>query len=385
MTGLGEEIASQVSTPKTTVLGKIADLLDRSGISIEEVGKIQRVNLWQGFYKDSEGVAQTVDMAGLQLSPKWAEGPEWPVVQQAKPVIVKQAAPVKRPSKSLKTAVILPDIQVGYRQMRDGTLDPFHDEDALAVAVEIIRITQPDRVIFLGDGLDFAAQSKYIQEPSWSLTTQAAIDRKHLLHAQIRATAPDADQDELEGNHDLRLTKSIMVNAAHAFGLQKANLPESWPVMTVPFLCRYDELGVNYHAGYPATQIWINDRLRCIHGLRVKSNGSTAALVAEDDRVSTIFGHIHRIELQHRTRQVREGPRFSFAASPGCLCRVDGAVPSVKGGIDLLGRPLVSYENWQQGVGVVSYEEGDGKFALELVPIHQGQAIFREEVIDVRS
>ncbi len=374
-----EEASEQARRRPKAELGKLADLLEKSGIDVEDIGKINRVNLWQGFYKDENGEAHTVDMAGIQLVPTWEDGPQWPVVQPAKPTVVKPRAPRPEKISQFKKAVILPDSQIGFRMMRDGSLDPFHDDRAIDVALAIIREVRPDRVIFLGDGIDFPAQSKYIQEPSWAMTTQHAIDRKHRFHADVRCEAPEAEQDELEGNHDARLARSIMVNAAHSFGLQQANMPKSWPVLTVPHLCRYDELGVRYHGGYPANSLWLNDNLRCIHGLKVKSAGSTAAVVAEDDRVSTIFGHIHRIELQHRTRQVRSGPKFSLAASPGCLCRVDGAVPSVKGGIDLLGRPLTSYENWQQGCAVVAYEEGDGPFNLELVPIHSGTAIYRGE------
>ena len=35
----------------------------------------------------------------------------------------------------------------------------------------------------------------------------------------------------------------------------------------------------------------------------------------EDERVSTIFGHVHRIELVHRTRPKRDGYTQNFAAS----------------------------------------------------------------------
>ena len=89
-----------------------------------------------------------------------------------------------------------------------------------------------------------------------------------------------------------------------------------------------------------------------------------------------VFGHIHRIEMQHQTRRVRSGSRSNLAACPGCLCRVDGAVPGFKASTDIYGRPVQSWENWQQGIAVVYYEEGDGPFHVELVPIHDGTCIF---------
>jgi hypothetical protein len=55
----------------------------------------------------------------------------------------------------------------------------------------------------------------------------------------------------------------------------------------------------------------------------------------------------------------------------------DGAVPSTRSGIDLDGRPLTVVEDWQQGFAVVSYEEGDGQFWYEQIPIHHGQTFWR--------
>ena len=67
-----------------------------------------------------------------------------------------------------------------------------------------------------------------------------------------------------------------------------------------------------------------------------------------------------------------------MAASPGCLARTDGKVPSTKGGIDLDGVPLESYEDWQQGLAVVRYEEGDGRFIYNDIGIFDGWAIWRD-------
>ena len=103
----------------------------------------------------------------------------------------------------------------------------------------------------------------------------------------------------------------------------------------------------------------------------------TAHKYLDDARVSTIFGHVHRAEHAERTRQTREGPRTITAASAGCLCRIDGVVPSTKGGIDVHGRPVPTAEDWQQGFHVVHHQPGDGLFSLERVQILNGWAMFR--------
>jgi hypothetical protein len=66
-----------------------------------------------------------------------------------------------------------------------------------------------------------------------------------------------------------------------------------------------------------------------------------------------------------------------MAASPGCLARTDGAVPSTKGSTDCDGRPLFRSEDWQTGIAVVDYEHGDGKFVYEQVAISNGWARWR--------
>src|SRR5690606_17557511 len=77
--------------------------------------------------------------------------------------------------------------------------------------------------------------------------------------------------------------------------------------------------------------------------------------------VSVGHGHSHRIEYLEETRQTARGPRTHFAGSPGCLCRIDGKVPSAKTGIDASGAQSGGkVENWHQGIWVFAYQE-DGK------------------------
>lgn len=365
----------------TDSIGRLAKLLEDADIPLEEIKSVKKVRLneWQMAHKDDNGEAVVTDLKSAQIviEPRWIDGPEWPVVQPAKPTVIKPAK-VQKKDLTTKTAVVLPDPQIGYRRdiLRED-YDPFHDEQAMDVALQVVKETQPDVIVNLGDLVDLPEFSRHPQEPGFARTTQRSIDRAHEWLAQQRASSPDAQIVLLEGNHDRRLEKAIVQNAQSAFGLQRANVPESWPVLSLPFLLRMDELGVEYIEGYPANIFWINDNLACIHGHKSRSGGSTAAAVVGDERSSIIFGHIHRIELQHQTRRIRSGSKNNLAACPGCLCRIDGAVPGFKSSTDIYGRPVQSWENWQQGIAVVSYEEGDGFFHVELVPIHGGTCIFR--------
>lgn len=363
---------------KEKMLGSIADMLVAKNIDINEIGDIKRVSLYQTLTKDDDGEATIHDLAAVQFSPKWETGPEWPVVQQGPAIKLPIHKIVGKKTTTFKTCVIVPDIQIGYYRGRDGSLEPTHDEKAILVALSIIESVKPDVVVCVGDNLDLPEMGKYLTYPAYAQTTQASIDRATFFCAQMRAMAPEAKIIWLAGNHEERMPKYLLVNAGAAYGLRKGNTPESWPVLSVPYLCRMDEFGVEYRPGYPASDYWINEKLRVIHGDRVKSSGSTAHIYLNAEKTSVIYGHIHRIETAFKTREDFDGPRTIMAASPGCLARIDGAIPSTRGGVDLDGRPLVRYENWQQGLGIVTYEDtGTHKFSYEVLPIYDGWAMYR--------
>lgn len=371
---------ASMAPDKATRLRRLDDLLRNKGIDLDDLEKanIKAVKFWQTAYKDNEGEGQVLDLAGITISPAWDTGPQWPVITQGKRYTVPRKTPRRRVGKGWQTAVVVPDIQIGYFRGPGDELVAIHDERAVSILVQAIGDIQPDRVIFHGDNADFVEFGRYRLTPAFARTTQATIDRCTLLGAQVRDIAPGAVQEWLEGNHEWRLPAFILDNAKAAFALKRGMEPKDWPVLSMPHLCRFDEHGVTYVPGYPANKVWINDRLKVIHGHKVNSRGSTAPRYLDDERVSTIYGHVHRREWAERTRETRDGPRTILAASFGCLCRLDGSVPSTKGGSDLEGQPVQVVEDWQQGFGVVHYKAGDGDFYIEPVSIFDGRSRYRD-------
>lgn len=377
MTDVDGLLSAAVKQPSTaSTLGKLADLLERNGIDLADVGRVKTVKAWQGFYKDADGEAHTVDMHGIEFVPTFADGPAWPVIQPG-PAVKLPAARVKaRKASAWRTCLVGPDMQIGYFRNRGGELEPIHDEGAIGIFLAVCADTQPDEIVLVGDNLDLAELSKYRHSNAWVLTTQPTIDRGALLAAQLRHACPDARIVWIEGNHEARLSNFILDNAKAAHGIRVGNAPDAWPSLSVPALCRFDEHRIEYLPGYPASKYWINDKLRVIHGHKVKSGGSTAHAYLATEKVSTIYGHIHRREYASRTREDFDGPKEVMAASPGCLARVDGVVPSMKGGMDLDGRPIPNVEDWAQGFAIVHYEPGDGRFTYHNVAIHDGWAMW---------
>lgn len=365
---------------------RVIKALNEHGLDESHLGAVEKVTLseWQGMSKNADGEVEVTDLAGtkLVLHPDWAKGPAWPVVQPAAPVKITPNRPRPTRDDGWKTAVIFPDPQIGFRRLANETMESFHDEKAIDVALQVLaaaRKAHPiDRVVNLGDFLDLPGQGKYAQEAGFALTTQAAIDYGHQFLARQRAICPEAKISIIEGNHDKRLGDYVARNAMAAFGLRKAgDPPASWPVMSLPYLLRIEDLDIEWIEGYPAGGLWLNDHIQCIHGQKVRSSGSTASAVINDSRHSVIFGHVHRIEVQHRTDKSRHAAYRKFAATPGCLCRTDGAVPSFHSSIDRTGGSITNYENWQQGLMIVHHREDDHRYSLEMVEIHDGTAIWR--------
>lgn len=368
------------------VLGALAELLERNGIDVEDVGRVKKAGLYQGFYKDNEGESHVVDLAKIEFSPVWDDGPQWPVGQQARPITAKPR-PAPKAERGVETIVIAPDPQIGFRRFEDGSLDPFHDDRAIDLHLQIIRDAKPSRIINLGDTVDLAEWSdRWAIQPEMVLTTQPALDRAHRHLAEQLTEAPaDCVIDLLEGNHDARLGKLLVKNAMAAVRLRQANAPDSWPVLTMPHLLRLDDFGtteagesrVRYVDGYPAGRIELAcgsdvvTPLFAIHGERL-----SVSAVAKNERQSFVQGHIHRIQDWWESYELSGELINVNAWSTGCLCRIDGSVPSARGGTKATGRPVARQEQWQQGMGVITVMP-DGTWSKEIVPFFGGRAVWR--------
>lgn len=284
--------------------------------------------------------------------------------------------PQKIKSKSIKTALVLPDMQVGFRRnMVTGELTSIHDRKAMDVALQIARYIKPDRIVLLGDNLDLPQESKYPTGPEFFFTTQAAAVELAWWLAQFRDIDPTMEIDYIAGNHDIRAEKALMMNAISAYGLKSVDDLNGPPLLSIPKLLGLDKLNITYHPNYPHGKVVLNDNLVCIHGETAKSeSGATVSAVVKDTRVSVIQGHIHRYEVATKTLWGADDTAYMYtAASFGCLCKIDpGAVPGAK-----------AYQNWQQGVGIVYYEEtGLQQFRQEFVPIINGRSILQFEVFE---
>ena len=294
-----------------------------------------------------------------------------------------------RPS-GMSLAVSVPDIQIGYYEGSDGVLEPTHDERAIDVARQIMLHVNDlhggiDLIVNQGDNLDLPGLSSHRTPPSYVTprTTQASIDRYATELACQRAIAPDSTIVDLPSNHGARLINTVIDKMPSMVGVTRAG--EEAPVLSVPYLCRFDDFGVQIpEGGYPDAAWWASPNLKFVHGHALSSTpGGTAAKYLQD-RVSVVTGHFHRSEILYRVCQIDGQPYVSFAGSAGCLCRVDGTIPSYKTGANDKGRLAgVQRETWNQGIWIIWFDpDGIVDAELEICKIEDGKAIFRGKVFE---
>jgi len=113
--------------------------------------------------------------------------PAWPVIQPGKRYTVPTLNPKPIRQGEYQTAVILPDMQIGYFHQHGGNLEPIHDERAIEVALHIIKASKPAQIVLVGDNLDLCEFGKYRYTPAFARTTQAAIS------PQLRLCPPGQD------------------------------------------------------------------------------------------------------------------------------------------------------------------------------------------------
>lgn len=300
---------------------------------------------YQGYIKNAEGEIETVDLKSTtyQTEPDPVDI-ESLLVRQASPTRITPSRRVK-PDRSDELTLCFGDAQIGYRGE-----EPFHDERALSLAHVAVRELMPDRIVMTGDMIDLPAQGKYEQRADWSGNTQRSIDRYHTFLAQLRADAPEADIAVVHGNHELRMDSYLRKNAAELLGLRRANMADELGVLTLQYLVRYDDLDVKSVDGWPNAAYWLNDSLKITHGTNTKKGGSNAGAYLRQEPTSTIYGHTHRMEVAYRTLPTRHGHETIAAASPGCLSRLDGAVPGPFYSTNERNETVFRAPDWQQGI-----------------------------------
>jgi len=333
-----------------------------------------KVTTWQARAWDAntgDGKVQTMHYVRAQLEPRLGK-------QLQRAVHIPALDLEERCNKvgPIEKVILIPDTQVGYRRSRrhgQQWLEPIHDRRAMDVAWEICAQTQPDKIILLGDMLDLAEMStKYPRPAELINTSQPAILEMAWWCRRLRESCPNSEILFVEGNHEARLERLIIEKAGSAEGLRGAD--DDRAALSVARLLGLDQLDIDYLGPFGSDQwLWKGSKtpVRIHHGGIVRSKGgqTVSAQLSKYHR-SIIGGHIHRVEVAWATDHGPDGLKQRFALSPGCLCRVDGAVPGVST------RP-----DWQQGIGWIYRDTGNDNVFASAQTILDGSTIWEGSLL----
>lgn len=271
----------------------------------------------------------------------------------------KSSEPIEKAK--VKKALFIPDTQHGHVWSSDYTsLEPIHDRKALDAVIQVALDWQPDVIVLLGDHLDLAAWSlKYPRPPEYRQTTGATINELYWDLHRLRESCPNSEIIWLEGNHEARIQKALTEILPESVNLAPAG--EKMPALCLERLLHLDQLGIKYIKPFPA-DYWLWDKIQITHG-EGHGKGVTTKL-AKIKSYSMVKGHGHGLELSCSRVETPQGGKNITVMQPGCLCRIDGAVPGISP------RP-----DWQHGVGFAILDE-NGQEHLWANPIHDGQLYF---------
>lgn len=235
---------------------------------------------------------------------------------------------------------------------------PHHDPTAIAVIQAIAEDTKPDFIVHMGDLLDCYSLSRFDKDPERRETLQDEIDQARAHLATMRLASPTSRFLWLEGNHELRLQKTLWNLEGPAAIL--GQLTAFKKALTWPALLGLDELGVEFVPASEQTQRKFLPKFVLKHGTVVSAkSGATAAKEQLKYNKSGASGHTHRLgQFFHRDLN---GSHIWLET--GCTC---GLNPEYAADPD-----------WMQGAVFMSFEPVTGAYAAETIYIHRGRCVFR--------
>lgn len=335
----------------------------------------------------------------VRIAPETPDEDERIEIRQAEPVIVQGPAP--SPTVFMRgqweTWITTPDLQCGYWMDFDGNWHSTHDERAVDLTHQIARAVADSEGLAgwldVGDYLDVAAFSTHKNGPgdmsvhALNKATQRGSDiagiRRHIL-------GPEGKLVILDGNHPIRMANQANNLMPWIVGLKRADDPEDeYPVLSVPFLCRFRDHGVRWINGYPGGYYRVNSNLVGMHAPVYGSQAlATARKLSAVIKMSVVHGHTHRREALAVNDETDKGMRTYEIWSDGALCRVDGSVPSAKSSYnDKQDRIIASMlpddegllsENWHAGLSVVHVDQSEkGLFSREAITIWGDWCMYR--------
>jgi hypothetical protein len=248
---------------------------------------------------------------------------------------------------------------------------PEHDENLLACAVEFVRVHRPERIIFMGDLMDYGSTVSRHKSTGFEPSLQENVDQAYGIIRAFAQASPGTKLTSLDGNHEQRMNSALesrgLIPLAH---LTQAEGGEA--VLSSRHLLRLDELGCEtvpppvegYDYSYCETQVC--DGLVARHGYLSKT-GAGASVLEHVKKLSRslAIGHCHRLAIVYHSTW----PDGELRQLIGIEC---GTMAKTRHGMGY----ATSAPDWQQGFSVVQ-RHANG-FTADLAPYIGGTLRWRD-------
>jgi predicted phosphodiesterase len=240
---------------------------------------------------------------------------------------------------------------------------PFHDQRCINVVLKIIEQTQPRYIIHVGDALDAYPISKYDKSIERKHTLQDEVNMVREHFAQVRLASPSSTVLWLEGNHEDRLTRllhSLQGPARALLDLDVVRKSLTWPVIVGT-----EELGIEFVPRAEQSQRKLLPKFIIKHGDKIRPESAQAARAEwEQYGRSGASGHTHKLgSYFHRDHNGNH-----VWTETGCCCKLSG-------------QEYIVDPDWHQGCVEFTFEPRSGAVQVEPVKIHNGMAVFRQQIL----
>jgi predicted phosphodiesterase len=228
---------------------------------------------------------------------------------------------------------------------------PYQDNTAIRAMIAFAKEFKPDRIILMGDVIDFYALSSFSKDPIRALKLQKELDEAVSVLRIIRREFPKAKIDFLKGNHENRLQRFLWNKASELSGLRN---------LTLPNLLKFDELNIIYHS---TGRMKYRGKVVKHGNIVRKYSAYTARGELDSTGISGFSVHTHRAGVHFQTNEGGKHFWYEF----GCLCKLNAEYMEGK------------TPNWQQAFGIGYFKLGSAKCNVHIIPIINGKALFRNK------
>lgn len=234
---------------------------------------------------------------------------------------------------------------------------PFHSQKALLLWLQFIKDVQPDKIVILGDVVDFPGISRFDKTLTDEADMVSACLFTRKFFALVRSLCPEAEIIFTEGNHENRWDRCWAQDENRAMGGVASVF------MTLSSIFGLAEFNIKHYAH---RDCYVYKNFLFTHEERLFSGndagGMSARKTFQSWKCSGIIGHSHRGGIFPQHNRIGD---FEVAEN-FCLCK--------------LNPPWIKNPDWMNGHSLVQFSRTSDRFFITQMPIVHGKFVYGDRI-----